>query len=102
MRAQDRGRWAAALAAARRRWLHADAAGRVVITTELDALYAALGGKRAIAEALDEAYATCNEGRVGPKHSALGALLASYGSPGAGVTSRLPNIKVSPPRVRPA
>lgn len=95
MRAQDRGRWATALAAGRKRWQQADVAERAVIASELDALYAELGGKRAIAAAFDEAYAP-NEVTVGPKHCALGALLADKasdnapdngpdkGSPGAG------------------
>lgn len=87
MRAQDRGRWAAALAAARRRWLNADVAERAIIATELDALYAELGGKRAIASALDEAYATEPAPTVGPRHCALGALLASFEHPGRGVTA---------------
>lgn len=101
MRPEDRGRWATALAHGRRRWQQADAAERAVIATELDALYAELGGKRAIAEALDEAYAA-KQVTVGPRHCALGALLTSFGAPGAGVPSPVPDEKVSPPRVRSA
>lgn len=67
MRAQDRSRWGAALAAARKRWQGADAAGRRDITTALDALWDELHG----AELGGSAPA------VGPKHTALGAWKAA-------------------------
>jgi hypothetical protein len=67
MRAQDQGRWAAALAAARKRWNAGEDAGK--ITAELDELWDALGG---------------GAPEAGPRHCALGALLVSFGSPGAG------------------
>lgn len=84
MRPEDRGRWAAALAAGRRRWLHADVAERAVIASELDELFAELGGK------LDQAHAAGAEPEVavGPKHCALVALKAAlpdaFKPPGAG------------------
>jgi len=81
MRAADRGRWAAALAAARRRWMAGEDPAR--ITAELDALWAELGGDAA---------------EAGPRHAALGALIAGFGSPGRGVTEGA-NVEVNPPRV---
>lgn len=74
MRPEDRGRWAAALAAARKRWLTGRPAERVRVQDELDALWAELEGHDATSS-------------VGPKHSALGALV----HPGRGVTEGKPN-----------
>lgn len=98
MRAADRSRWATALGHARRRWQTAGAAERTAIATELDALWAELaqdGSEPAVLPGeLDALPVT-----VGPRHAALGALLTSFGSPGAGVTPRATNAKVVPPRV---
>lgn len=96
MRPEDRGRWAAALAAARKRWLTGRPAERVRVQDELDALWDEL-------QALDTGQSSgpsigqsSGQTSVGPKHCALGALKAALpelfeGSPGAGVTPRVPN-----------
>lgn len=81
MRHADRQRWATALAAARKRWNAGES--RSALTAELDALWDELHGQSS-GQSLDKA----PDNGAGPRHVALGALLAGIGSPGAGCDDR--------------
>jgi hypothetical protein len=75
MRPEDRGRWAAAMAAARKRWQTGRPAERVRVQDELDALWDELNALDTGQSSGQSIGQSSGQSSVGPKHSALGALV---------------------------